>query len=154
MPTLRPMVVELPWDADVQRSPVISDEAAFSYEEDRLDQWIPVGILGGMVIGSALLVLLVNPQGNGTNIPGPFFVSIGILEMFFGVFLVYVVYPPAIWAVSVGSVLTVVAGVVLAFEGVRLAMLLGAVFLVVGAVLAAVGLLNAVRAWRVIARGS
>lgn len=152
MPALRPMVVELPWDANRRSSPASLDEDSFLNVEGLLDRWISLSILGGLVIGSGWLVLLLYTHTIGTSIPGPWFVSIGILEMFFGLFLAYVVYPPALWAVGVGSALTVVLGAILALEGNALAGLLGTLCLAAGAVLTAVGLLYAIRAWEFVHR--
>jgi hypothetical protein len=124
------------------------EETAYSDEQDVADRWGSVGILGGLVAASSLLILIPALQGSGVP-SGISVAAIGGLELFFGAFLAYVVHPPAMWATALGGGLTVVEGALLTGGGGTVAWIVGITYLLAGVCLATVGTLRAVRMWHI-----
>lgn len=144
MPGDRALVFESPFARD--STPI--EETAYSDDQDLIDRWASLAVLGGLAIGASLLVL-VPILSHGVVPSGISIAAIGCLELFFGVFLIYVVYPPVLWATALGSGLTVALGLLLALGGGMHAWLVGTAYLAMGASLATVGTLRSVHAWRI-----
>jgi hypothetical protein len=147
LPANQPRIVLTPFARE--STPI--EETAYSDEEDLLDRWVSVAVLGGLAVASSLLVLVPGLQGGGVP-SGISLVAIGGLELFFGAFLVYVVYPPVLWAAALGSGLTAVEGAFLMATGGAAAWLICFVYLLAGGSLATAGTLYAFRTWRIFSR--
>lgn len=150
VPANRPLVVSIGPEEGSRRSFASVDDSDFSDEQDVLERWIATAVLGGLILATSLLTLIPVIQG-GSPPSGVSLVAGGALELFFGLFLVYVVFPSALWATALACLLTILDGIGLIVGGEGVAPLAGIGLFLAGVGLASLGTLRAVRTWRPIA---
>jgi hypothetical protein len=146
MPLNQPQVVDETRFGFGTRSPSAEwDQSLVSSEEDRLDRWVTLLVLGAPVAGAGFLLWVglgrvASPGLNGTSLVG-----LGILELLVGTLAVYAVHPQALRGIVVAGIVTVGAGIATAASAVPVGRTLGLA-------LAACGLLAVlIGGWRAVA---
>jgi hypothetical protein len=124
------------------------DASLFSADEDSLDRWRSVALVGGLLLAPALVTLECAIQPTRTVQLTTLLMAGGGMELVLGTFLAYIAFPGSIVPVAVAGVLTLGVGGWVATETGEAVAITGVVCAVLGGIALCVGTVGALFAWQ------